>query len=154
MKFRHITTIAAATLAFSAPATLMASTATASTKTEKAQNKIIKKLQRDVKILSARINSDHQDFVDLYSCLYTVGLTWYGNSNGNNTDGYSYLQTDGTVFYTDAMAPTPDGEVPTAQFLTFDCSAPYSYSNRSFNKSRLFLPARIGKPVAHRLVVK
>lgn len=136
---KRTTTIAALLLAIPC-----VGTAQATTKADKAQNKLIKKLQQDVKVLSGRIKSDRADFVDFYSCLLTYDVTNYGNNLELNTDGYTYTTTDGVTFQTNALAPTDAGDTPTASLLVYACSSGARVNGRVFRKSSLFTPPSFG----------
>jgi hypothetical protein len=137
------TTIAVALTTLAIPCV---GTAQATTKADKAQNKLIKKLQHDVKVISARNKQVTTNFNTLVSCISLYDLTWYGDVNNNNTDGYTYVGTDGATFQFTAMAPTYQGDTPNASFMVLDCSA--GRANRRFFKSELFSHVAKGRVVA------
>lgn len=137
------TTIAGLVAALTIPCTA----ATAATKTDRAQNKLIKKLTHDLKVVSAREKRDQNDFISLISCISTYDLTWYGDTLGTNTDGYTYVGTDGVPFQFTAMAPTYPGDVPNGSFLVLDCTQGRANKQR-FLKSRMFTETAHGKAVA------
>lgn len=140
------TTIAVALATLSIPCMGVAE-AGATTKTDRAQNKLIKKLTHDLKVVSAREKQDQANFVALVSCIGTYDLTWYGDTLNTNTDGYTYVPVSGVPFQFTAMAPTYAGDLPSASFLTLDCTGSSRVNRRVF-KSDLFSPSAKGHTVA------
>jgi len=118
-------------------ALVLPSTASAVSRTEKAQDAKIKKLQRDIRVLAVRNRRVTDQFNFMMRCLRTYSLTEYGSNGGvKSFEGYSYKDSLGTIRLMSSMAPTAAiDDASAVPFLVMDCSRSTNPQARPWAKS-------------------
>jgi hypothetical protein len=106
--------------------------------------KSVKCLQKQVTLLTKVVVIDTKYLVAFNKCMTEVPVTEYGNVNGNGTDGYAFLNPDGTQQDTTALDGTSSGDQVSSWLMTDGCN-PNSTAN--FRTARTTATAAFVNPI-------